>query len=589
VAGFLYTVLTNAVLAAVLALLVAGVSYFCRRPALVHSLWLLVLLKLITPPFLHLPVSFPNGLDLRPDGGAGTDVERTQASGADERRDVYRDVPGGSLAVVKREKIPAALPRPMPAERPALEGKKAEEAPRDPAPGVRPDKAVQHETSSALAPAPSGIEQDEPAWPKPLLTVWLTGSLAWWSLAAYRIGRFRRWCREAVPAPAAVQAEGRELARRLGLARCPAIAFVSAPISPLLWALGGPACLLFPAGLYPRLTPEQRQTLLVHELAHLRRRDHWVRLLELLLLGLYWWHPVVWWARHELREAEEQCCDAWVVWALPAAAPAYATALVETVAFLSQAWPLPLAASGIGHFHTLKRRLTMILRGTPPRALSGAGFLAVLALGALLLPLLPTRADDTPGEEPAEKPAARKKIKQATPVRRPAAQEPAEKPIDPPATPRKTQVRPAADESKSAAPRTARDKQSRAEQVEDARDEVELLEAQVHVKRAELKEAQVRLKQALVELKRLKQLKGAANAQDIDTAQGQVEVRQAQLEGKEALLREADLRWKHAKRRLARLEKRRAKEASHPDRQRTGTDDLKESRLSQQGKNGLAK
>ena len=67
--------------------------------------------------------------------------------------------------------------------------------------------------------------------------------------------------------------------------------------------------------------------LLLHELAHLKRRDHWVRWLELVVAGLYWWHPVVWWARRALREAEEQCCDAWVVWAMPDRSRTYASCL----------------------------------------------------------------------------------------------------------------------------------------------------------------------------------------------------------------------------------------------------------------------
>ena len=50
------------------------------------------------------------------------------------------------------------------------------------------------------------------------------------------------------------------------------------------------------------------------------------------------------------RDAEEDCCDAWVVWALPASARAYALALVETVDFLADARPaLPALASGFGH------------------------------------------------------------------------------------------------------------------------------------------------------------------------------------------------------------------------------------------------
>ena len=90
---------------------------------------------------------------------------------------------------------------------------------------------------------------------------------------------------------------------------------------------------------------------------------------------LYWWHPVVWWARQKLHEAEEECCDAWVVSVLPESARAYAIALVETVDFLSEAGvALPLGASGIGEVRDLKRRLTMIMRGSTPRALTWSGF-----------------------------------------------------------------------------------------------------------------------------------------------------------------------------------------------------------------------
>src|SRR5947209_13740251 len=55
----LYAGLGNAVTATALALVVAAVARFCRRPALVHSLWLLVLLKLVTPPIVSVPLPWP--------------------------------------------------------------------------------------------------------------------------------------------------------------------------------------------------------------------------------------------------------------------------------------------------------------------------------------------------------------------------------------------------------------------------------------------------------------------------------------------------------------------------------------------------
>src|SRR5262249_259937 len=57
--------LGNALAAAVLALLAAGVGRLCRRPALMHGLWLLVLLKLVTPPLWMRPVAWPGEPELR--------------------------------------------------------------------------------------------------------------------------------------------------------------------------------------------------------------------------------------------------------------------------------------------------------------------------------------------------------------------------------------------------------------------------------------------------------------------------------------------------------------------------------------------
>src|SRR4051794_22887480 len=51
---------SNALLAGLLALVAALVARFARRPALAHGLWLLVLLKLLTPPLLPVPIPLPS-------------------------------------------------------------------------------------------------------------------------------------------------------------------------------------------------------------------------------------------------------------------------------------------------------------------------------------------------------------------------------------------------------------------------------------------------------------------------------------------------------------------------------------------------
>ncbi|MFL5243041.1 MAG: M56 family metallopeptidase [Gemmataceae bacterium] len=366
--------LSNAVAACVLALIAALVGRLARRPALTHALWLLVLAKLITPPFLtlHIPWAMP---------------QREIAASAEPIPDPSDA--GGELGLENSFLSEADLAE-------LLAQTNFGNEPNDPTdvcPFMQPplDQATPG-PSTEIAAAPA-LPQTVPTtfnWQISLMVVWLVGAGCWFALAFCRVLRFHLLLRSALRANRTLQQQTDVLAHQLGMRSSPGVWLVPGFVSPMVWAMAGRACLILPAGLLKRLSEEQRATLLVHELAHLRRQDHWVRLLEVLVSGLFWWHPVVWWARREVREAEEQCCDAWVVWAMPDRARGYALTLLETVDFLSEArFALPPAASGIGYVHDLQRRMTMIMRGTTPRGLSWCGVLAVVGLAALLLPALP--------------------------------------------------------------------------------------------------------------------------------------------------------------------------------------------------------
>jgi hypothetical protein len=312
----------------------------------------------------------------------------------------------------------------------------------------------------------------------------------------------------------------------------------------MLWAVFSRPVVVIPAGLWERLGDEQRDTLLLHELVHLRRFDHWIRRLELVVIALYWWHPVVWWARRQLEQAEEQCCDAWVVSTLPSAATSYAQTLVATVAFLSQnPAKLVLGASGIGQMVLLKRRLTMIMRTNPPKTLSRLGAVIVLALGMGLLPLAPSwgrhsvqhdSGDPAPAQSPAD-PQPRSRTDQ-TPPAPPRVDQPPDKAATP-STPRPGSGRPHAKPPDPA---------------DDIRDEIAVLESQVEGKQAEVQEAKARLAQNKLELDRLNRLKlkGVVAEEELARARSEQDILTARLVGKEAQLREAEIRVRQARRRL---------------------------------------
>lgn len=358
----LQIVVGNAILACLLAVPAGIVSLFGRRPALAHGLWLLVLLKLVTPPVVHFNLPPLAALQQEPPATASEPTPIPE-----------------SLPVIRVES--EALPDLE------IPDRDFDEPPASPA--ATPQAAVTPPLPEPIAETPTGAFLTVT-----LLGIWAAGSVGWLGLMIVRIQRFRRLLRHAKPAPAELVADVADLARRLGVARPPEVLLVPGPVSPMVWGLVGLPRLLVPVDLLDRLDGEQLATLLAHELAHLRRRDHWVRLLELLATGLYWWHPVVWIARKAIREAEEECCDAWVVWLFPEAAKSYAGALLETVIFLTDAVAVPPVASGVGPFPVLKRRLTMIMRGTRPRSLSAAGVLGVMGLGLALLPWAPSWAQN---------------------------------------------------------------------------------------------------------------------------------------------------------------------------------------------------
>jgi beta-lactamase regulating signal transducer with metallopeptidase domain len=239
---------------------------------------------------------------------------------------------------------------------------------------------------------------EDSRWEHVVLFLMMAGTLFWWGLAAVRIVRFERVLRSVRPIESQWQVQADELARRLGLSLYPTVCLVPGRVPPLLWAFLSRPRLLVPLELWSMMSQDERTSLLVHELAHLKRRDHWVRWLELIVAGLYWWHPVVWWVRRRLREAEEQCCDAWVLWAMPEASKTYAAALLAALEFVSGARAAPATASAIGAhgpISCLKRRMRMIMRANTPKGLSWAGRLAVLGTAALLLPLAPSWAEKT--------------------------------------------------------------------------------------------------------------------------------------------------------------------------------------------------
>ena len=229
--------------------------------------------------------------------------------------------------------------------------------------------------------------------------VWIIGAMAIAGIGGLRSRRLRRALQVCAPADPALRRRVEELADRLGV-RPPRTLLVTGRVPPMLWGRLSGAVLLLPDELLERLSPPQIEALIAHELAHLKRRDHWVRWLELTVTVTWWFNPVTWWARRRLRQAEERCCDAVVARTLPDHARAYADTLVETLRFLAGTRIThPVGAVAMADLSEVQRRLEMILSTARVRNPSPAAYLALATLLVAALTVTPMLSAGAPDRE----------------------------------------------------------------------------------------------------------------------------------------------------------------------------------------------
>ncbi|MFN0132384.1 MAG: M56 family metallopeptidase [Phycisphaerales bacterium] len=241
--------------------------------------------------------------------------------------------------------------------------------------------------------------------------IWLAGVLVMSVLIVCRFFTARRVISHAVEAPDDIRAIVARCAERAGLAHPPQTLVSDRRISPMI-TCGLRPRLILPADLWRELDVESRHAVVLHEMAHLRRLDHRLRWLESIVGVLYWWHPIVWWARRRLRDEAELCCDAWVTSLIPERRRAYAEALITTKSFLSvpgtSGTPgLAVMSSRTRH---LARRLTMVMtqRVAPKSSILGVALaLSVALAGAFVMPSLACPPTEEEKAAQAEKTAAK--------------------------------------------------------------------------------------------------------------------------------------------------------------------------------------
>jgi beta-lactamase regulating signal transducer with metallopeptidase domain/tetratricopeptide (TPR) repeat protein len=383
-----------------------------RRPHLAYALWMLVVLKCVTPPLWSSPTGvFSWAQACRATLSAEERLPRVVADAA---------TPGGhTKSVFERMRRPenglAATPG-------AAIGVKAGES------------AVVRVESSEGVDRPELPRRSRVSWAVILAVVWLLGALALagsWMWKWIACGRLLR--RSGVAAGDELESLAGRTAKRLGM-RCAApVWIVPGSIGPAVFGLWRPVVVIPAALALPSfsgrgaggegcaagntresgaclesaltLTLSQRERglihlrhlepILAHELIHVRRGDAYMGVLQMIVQAVWWFHPLVWWANREMCRRREECCDEEAVAGIGCSGATYARCLLDALESELQRGGgrrlLLSAVPGVGSAEVTTMRLEHIMDDAKrfhrrtPRWIWG-----VLAMAVLLV--LPGRA-----------------------------------------------------------------------------------------------------------------------------------------------------------------------------------------------------
>ena len=263
---------------------------------------------------------------------------------------------------------------------------------RNPPAAVRPPLLVVDQISRPFVThAPASLPVSTPAAPDRLrgvlFAVWLCGfasqCLAWWR----RWRQIRAAVRWALPLPLRLPIRAISTRSRLE----PGVFGIFRPV------------LVLPEGIGEYLTTDQLESIVAHELCHVRRHDNLAAAFHMVVEAIFWFHPAVWWIGERMAEERERACDEEVLRA-GRDPEDYADGILKVCKLYLR--PPLVCMSGVAG-PNLKKRIEAIMTDRVVSnldfgkkvLLAGAGLAALsipLFIGALSAP--PVRAQSQPGQ-----------------------------------------------------------------------------------------------------------------------------------------------------------------------------------------------
>ena len=246
--------------------------------------------------------------------------------------------------------------------------------------------------ASAPPPAKPSRQAADPL-PAILTTVWALGFLgiasSWW----LRWRRIAAVVRAASPVPLELPIQ--------------AVATTTV-VEPGVFGVVRPV-LLLPASIFERLSPDQLNAVIAHELYHVRNHDNLVAAFHMFVETAFWFHPIVWWIGRRMLEERERACDEGVL-SMGSEPRVYAEAVLNVCKLYVES-SLDCVSGITGA--DLKRRIEVIMTKRIAHDLNFAYKLglAIAALAALLGPVFigmihsPAAHAQSPAATPAPAPA----------------------------------------------------------------------------------------------------------------------------------------------------------------------------------------
>jgi beta-lactamase regulating signal transducer with metallopeptidase domain len=251
--------------------------------------------------------------------------------------------------------------------------------------------------STVTEPLPEALWGNLESW---ILPLWAAGVSVFALRLAWAGGHASSLRRKGVKADSSMESMIAGLAERLGVRQ--KLRVLMSPVAEVPAVVGWlRPVILLPAAVVVGLTPEQLESLLAHELAHIRRHDYFVNIVQMLVETFLFYHPVVWWVSSSIRYERELCCDDLAVRSCGDAV-SYARALAQLERLRSVAPSLVMGSANGPLFHRIQRLLG---RGKyeqiPSRLACAAGLLAgFLCLGWFMTVRAQQREALAAGPEP---------------------------------------------------------------------------------------------------------------------------------------------------------------------------------------------